>query len=230
MADLKKVFAPKPKEQQIEITPLWLGTMVLKFDLPMKLVDDINKAYDDNREKLKPWNSYLAGKIVEEKLVNEILSDEIKNTFKNCFETYVQIYTNNIPAEKAFWHCSPHTVWINEKKTGEYNPMHFHQSGVTAVGLSSVLMLKRPSTYGKEAAKGASPTNGMLEFSGGGTNWLATVAIPQIKVDAQPGEFFVFPYSLMHGVYPFNGTDEVRRTLSCNCDLLLPSQLPKKSI
>ena len=30
----------------------------------------------------------------------------------------------------------------------------------------------------------------------------------------------MFPYTMLHCVYPFNGTDEVRRTLSQNCDLL----------
>ena len=227
MADVKDVFwvdqlhnETAPKKQKVEIIPLWLGTMVLMFTLPMRIVDDINKLYDDNREKLKPWNNQLAGKIAEENTVNEILTDEIKNTFETCFNTYVQIYSNNIGQEKPLWHCSPEVAWINEMKAGEYNPMHFHQSPITDIGLSSVLMLKRPSTYGKEISKAGSPTNGKLEFMGGGQT---QVSIPQIKIDAKPGEFFVFPYSLMHGVYPFNGTDEVRRTLSCNCNLLLPS-------
>jgi hypothetical protein len=224
MADLKKTFAPK-KQKKVEVSPLWLGTMVLKFNLPMKLVDDINKAYDDNREKLKPWNPQLAGKIAEEKKVNEILTDEIRNTFENCFKTYVNFYTNTIGQERALWVCFPQIAWINEMKAnGEYNPMHFHQSPVTDIGLSSVLMLKRPSTYGKEVGSDTIPTNGHLEFIGGGQTQLS---IPQVKVDAKPGEFYVFPFSLMHGVYPFNGTDEVRRTLSCNCNLFKPTQLAK---
>ena len=35
-------------------------------------------------------------------------------------------------------------------RAGEYNPMHFHRSAKSDVGLSSVLVLKRPETYGKE--------------------------------------------------------------------------------
>ena len=34
----------------------------------------------------------------------------------------------------------------------------------------------------------------------------------------------------MHGVYPFNGTDEVRRTLSYNCDLLTEHQRVSNNI
>ena len=36
----------------------------------------------------------------------------------------------------------------------------------------------------------------------------------------------MFPYTLMHGVYPFNGTDEVRRTMSYNCNLYRPDNNP----
>ena len=223
MADLKKTFALK--KQKVEITPLWLGTMVLKFDLPMRIVDDINKIYDDNREKLKSWNYKLAGKIKESNLVNDILTDEIKNTFESCFKTYVEIYTNNIGQEHPYWRCAPEAVWINEMKADEYNPMHFHQSPVTDLGLTSVLMLKRPSTYGKELGNKNIPVNGQLEFMAGGQTQLS---IPQIRMDIKPGEFFVFPYSLMHGVYPFNSTDEVRRTMSYNCNLFKPGQLAKE--
>jgi hypothetical protein len=41
-------------------------------------------------------------------------------------------------------------------------------------------------------------------------------------VDAQVGDFYVFPYTVTHGVYPFNNTNQKRRTLSYNCDLLRP--------
>ena len=50
-----------------------LGTSIVKFNLPMELIDDINKAYDENSEDLKPHNDQLAGKIQEEKKINEIL-------------------------------------------------------------------------------------------------------------------------------------------------------------
>ena len=29
----------------------------------------------------------------------------------------------------------------------------------------------------------------------------------------------MFPYDMRHTVYPFNSTDEVRRTLASNCDV-----------
>ena len=43
------------------------------------------------------------------------------------------------------------------------------------------------------------------------------------RVDAKVGQLYVFPYTLLHGVYPFNGTDEIRRTMSFNCNLYKPA-------
>ena len=75
-----------------------------------------------------------------------------------------------------------------------------------------------------EYSKEKDPTNGHLEFTGGNQDPLG---VSQGTVNAQVGEFFVFPFTLLHGVYPFNGTDEVRRTLSYNCDLIKPSLIHK---
>ena len=215
-----RVAAP-PKPAEIKQTTFVLGTMVVKFDLPMSLVNDINRAYDKSGKNMPDWNDELAGKIKEEKLVNDILTLEIKSTFLKCFQKYLE--TINM----QFWHCFPENAWINEMRAGEYNPMHWHSSKLTDVGLSSVLMLKRPSTYGKEASLEKEPSNGRLGFIGGDQG---PVSVPQVRVDAKPGEFYIFPYSLMHEVYPFNGTDEVRRTLSCNCNLFKPGQLAKEVI
>jgi hypothetical protein len=80
-------------------------------------------------------------------------------------------------------------------------------------------MLKRPDTYGKEITNPEDPSNGWLELTGGNQDPLG---IYNWKRDLEPGDFIVFPYTMLHGVYPFNGTDEARRTLSYNCDLIKP--------
>ena len=187
-----------------------LGTTIVRFNLPMEFVDDINKAYDENSEDLKPHNDKLAGKIQEEKKINEILTPSMNNTFKWCFEEYLKVIG------KPNWNLDLSIAWINEMKSSEYNPIHFHQGLNSEIGLSSVLMLKRPDWYGVEASREERPANGWLGFSGGDQAPLST---SQVRVDAQVGEFYVFPYTLLHEVYPFNSTDEVRRTLSYNCDL-----------
>jgi len=183
---------------------------VVRFDLPMTMIDNINKAYDKRKKDMPNFNSELAGKIAEEKLVVDLLTDEMKDVFLGCFKKYLEII------DRPNWYCYPASPWINEMKASEYNPIHFHSSNKTDLGLSSVLMLKRPSTYGKEVTRPDAPCNGYLEFVGGNQEPLS---VSQFRVDAQVGEFYVFPYTLLHGVYPFSDTDEVRRTLSYNCNL-----------
>jgi len=212
MADLKKVFAPKEKSMGVTMVPVMLGSMIIKFTLPLPVIDEINKAYD-KAKNLQPWNTELAGKIEDEKLVTDILSDEAKGLFVGCFQQYLK------SIQKPWWGVSLSTAWINEMKANEYNPFHYHTSKKSDLGLSSVLMLKRPSTYGKEFSNPDDPSNGFLELTGGNQDPLG---VSNYRVDAQVGDFYVFPYTMLHGVYPFNGTEEVRRTMSYNCDLIKP--------
>ena len=37
-----------------------LGTSIVKFNLPMKLIDEINKAYDEKLKELPAHNEHLA--------------------------------------------------------------------------------------------------------------------------------------------------------------------------
>ena len=196
---------------QIRYKNSYLGTSIVQFHLPMELIGDINKAYDKNSKNLIPHNNQLAGKIADEKAIDEILTSDMKGIFQWCFQQYLIV--NNLQALNPVLG----QVWINEMKSNEYNPIHFHTSSNSVLGLSSVLMLKRPDWYGVEASREEKPANGWLEFSGGDQSPLS---ISQTRVDAQVGEFYVFPYTLLHTVYPFNSTDEVRRTMSYNCDLI----------
>ena len=202
------------KGSDTKISSMIIGTTVAKFELPIKLVDDINIAYDSDKSKMPDHNESLAGKIEEEKLVNDILTNDMKSIFLDCFKKYLNLI------QKPLWICSLENAWINDMYAGEYNPLHFHSSPLTDFGLSSVFVLKRPSTYGKEFAREGDPTNGWLQFTGGDQSPLSS---SQFSTDAMPGHFYVFPYSLLHGVYPFNGTKEVRRTMSYNCNLFKES-------
>ena len=202
------------KGDEIDINKFGLGTFIVRLEMPTNFIDDVNKMYDDAKD-LPEHNQNLAGKIEDEFSITDILTDDMRNCFLTCFRQYLQV------VQKPLWHCKLAGAWINDMKAGEYNPFHFHQSSLSYLGLSSVLVLKRPSTYGKEYSRDDIPSNGWLEFSGGQQDPLS---VSQLRLDAQVGSFFIFPYTLLHGVYPFNGTDEIRRTLSFNCDLFTESQ------
>ena len=62
-------------EENVTITPVVLGSVVCKFTLPMQIIDEINTSYDEGRNQLTPFNTELAGKIKEEHLVNDVLSE-----------------------------------------------------------------------------------------------------------------------------------------------------------
>ena len=204
-------------EGEVKVTPFTLGTLVIKFQMSMQMVDEINNTYE-NAKDLPAFNSELAGKIENEFKVTDVLSDDIKQIYLMCWREYTQ------RIQKPWWHCVPDNAWINDMKANEYNPFHIHSSSLTDLGLSSVVALKKPSTYGVEYSRKENPSNGWLEFCGGQQDPLS---ISQLRVDAQIGDLYIFPYTLLHGVYPFNGTDEIRRTLSYNCNLFRDALINK---
>ena len=187
-----------------------LGTLVLKMKLPMIVVDQINEICDTAKDRR--FNDSLAGKIENEYGITHLLLDHHKEMFLQMFNEYLKRRNQG----KNHWQCYLDDVWYNDMVAGEYNPPHFHQTYTTDFGLSSVLMLKRPSTYGVEYSKPDNPKNGYLTMISGTQDPLAS---SMYQVDAQVGDFFIFPFTLIHSVNPFNGTDEVRRTLSYNCNL-----------
>jgi len=198
----------------VKIEVFTLGEIILKFALPKTFIDQINNVFDEKELTAIDWSDNLAGKIKKERLVNHLLDDNIKGTFQVCFEEYMSKSGSTL---KQTHQLALDNAWINDMYKGEYNPAHFHASKSSLVGLSSVLFLKTPDTYGKEIINPKNPSNGHLEFIGGSQHQLA---VSQIRLSPKVGDFFIFPYTLVHGVYPFYDTDQVRRTLSYNCDIL----------
>ena len=194
---------------------IYLGQKILLFKTPAKIVDEINLTYDNNIKELKKHNQHLAGKIVDEHKIDNKLSNEVKGYFRSCFMTYLMHC-------KIIYNINLASAWVNEMKANEYNPIHHHTGKESFLGLSSVMMLKKPKTYGEEYSRKDNPGNGHLEFIGSG----GMLSYNQCKIDAKVGELFIFPYDLLHGVYPFNSTTECRRTISYNCDLTKLSQSP----
>ena len=188
-----------------------LGQKILKFNVPKEIIETINNVYEDNT--LPEHNNYLAGKIKSQHRITEHLSDTVKNYFTACFQLYL---LENSFVELPF-KVKLLDAWINDMKEHEYNPMHTHR-GMSYIGLSSVLCLKVPNTYGKEYSTEHSPCNGVLDIIGNNSGMFA---YNQYRQKLEVGDLFVFPYDITHGVYPFNSTIETRRTMSYNCDLII---------
>jgi len=192
-----------------EYKTITLGQKILKFNVPKEIIETINNVYQDN--KLPEHNEYLAGKIKSQHKVTEYLPDTVKDYFKGCFQLYL---LENSFVQLPF-KLKLLDAWINEMKEHEYNPMHTHR-GISYIGLSSVLCLKIPNTYGKEYSTEHNPSNGMLDLIGNNSGMFSK---NQTRTKLQIGDLYIFPYDINHAVYPFNSTNQTRRTMSYNCDL-----------
>jgi len=201
---------------------IFLGQSVLKYQVPLDIFTAINKIYEQKYNILYPANGQLVGKIENEhslfysgkdqsKIKNHnMLPKNVTSYFMDTFKHYLD--WNKIKEYKM--HLN--SIWVNEMKQHEYNPAHIHR-GTLFTGLSSVMILKLPSTYGKEYSAEHVQQNGRLQILGATNGQFA-------NIDYQPPmnlrDFYIFPYDMRHCVYPFNGTTETRRTLAANCDVL----------
>ena len=200
----------------------FLGQCVMRYETPLDIFHAINSIYEQRFNELYPANKQLVGKIKNEHSLFYNGEDEskmkrhdhlplnVKQWFMEMFKHYLKF--NHI--RKYQTHLN--SIWVNEMKAHEYNPVHVHQ-GNLFTGLSSVMILKLPNTYGVEYSAEQAPQNGKLQILGAANGQFA-------KVDYEPPmklrDFYVFPYDMRHCVYPFNGTNDTRRTLAANCDVL----------
>ena len=207
--------------QKIKFDFVFLGQSVLKYQVPLDIFTAINQIYEQNYHILEPANKQLVGKIESEhslfyggqdtsKMKNHnLLPRNVTNYFMSMFKHYLAF--NKI---KEF-DLLLNSIWVNEMKQHEYNPTHIHR-GTLFTGLSSVMILKLPSTFGREYSAKQIQQNGRLQILGAANGQFA-------KIDYQPPmdlrDFYIFPYDMRHCVYPFNGTTETRRTLAANCDV-----------
>ena len=199
-----------------------LGQAIIKYKTPQYILDEANGIYDHKKvNELPATNKFLAGKIKDEfTLYHNEMDDLSKNFnfmstktldwFQNQFQDYLGV------VEKLPVTIRLSSIWVNEMYANEYNPVHTHFSKFSKIGLSSVMILKLPSSYGKENSRPDNPLNGQLQFiSSGGGQFAFTDFRPEVVV----GDFYVFPYDMRHTVYPFNTTKDHRRTLAANVDV-----------
>ena len=200
---------------------VFLGQSILRYEVPLDIFTTINKIYENNFNTLDPANKQLVGKIKNEHSLFYGGKDESKMKNHNRLTQDVIQYFMNMFRHYLNWNkireyeLHLNSIWVNEMKEHEYNPVHIHR-GTLFTGLSSVMILSLPSTYGKEYSNDEVPQNGKLQILGSASGQFA-------KIDFQPSlkvrDFFIFPYDMRHCVYPFNSTNETRRTLAANCDV-----------
>ena len=203
-----------------DFSVIFLGQSVLRYQVPLDIYNTINNIYETKYSELKPANKQLVGKIekehslfydgedTEKMTTHNRLPQNILQWFHQKFNHYLQ--WNNIKE----YEMHLNSVWVNTMFQHEYNPIHIHQ-GTLFTGLSSVMILKLPPSFGVEYSSPHAPQNGRLQILGSTNGQFANV---DYQPNIQERDFYIFPYDMRHCVYPFNGPG-YRRTLAANMDV-----------
>ena len=197
-----------------------LGQTVLRYEAPLDVYNIINQIYETKYPTLPRANKQLVGKIEKEHSLfyngkdtdkmtkHNLLLQHVLQWFEKMFRHYLEF--NQIKDYKM--HLN--SIWVNQMFQHEYNPVHVHQ-GTLFTGLSSVMILKLPESYGVEYSSEHQPMNGRLQILGAASGQFAAIDYqPQLK----ERDFYIFPYDMRHTVYPFNGPG-MRRSLAANMDV-----------
>ena len=185
------------------------------YKLPKDVVDYLNNSMN---EKLEDFSNFLVGKVSEELKFD----NEITNYIGSKIVDFAIEYHNDAVSRNNFGdqgETNPrlkiNAGWFVRQFNGEYNPNHFH-SGCT---LSSVGYLSLPDGIEKEWEedyKDHHPSHGHINFTYGTHT---QYNISSIMTKPQIGDFYIFPASLYHCVYPFFTPGE-RRSFSINMTVL----------
>ena len=167
---------------------VYFGQTCLKYKTPVDVFAGLTEIYEKRKKELPKANKQLVGKIQDEVSLHyagpntdkmhqhNFLPTELLQWFYSTFKHYLdwnKIYEYNM---------NINSIWVNEMKAGEYNPIHIHQ-GKLYTGLSSVMIMKLPSDYGVEYSAKEKPMNGRLQISGAAAGQFAkTDYSPEVKL------------------------------------------------
>ena len=206
---------------EINFESIFLGQSVIKYQVPLEIFVALNELYETQKKHLPDASLQLAGKIPDEVSLfyagptnkkmhmHDYVPEDIQQWFYQIFKHYLE--WNKTKGYKI----DISSIWVNEMKAGDYNPVHIHRGSIYT-GLSSVMILKLPKNMGPEITRPDQPMNGQLQIMGRANGQFVTADYsPKMKI----GDFYVFPYDVRHVVYPFTNKKEKRRTLVCNADV-----------
>jgi len=112
---------------------VFLGQSVLKYQVPLEVFVGLNELYETQKKNLPNANKQLAGKIPDEVSLfyagptnkkmhaHNYVPVDIMKWFYYTFDHYLN--WNKIQEFKM----DINSIWINEMKAGDYNPVHIHQ-------------------------------------------------------------------------------------------------------
>ena len=204
--------------------------------LPDELVNDFNKGCDNivkdkELSKSEYWSHQLVGQVEQELLIPK----DIINKWGKWLGTQVRAYVSgyfdqfDIPeqniltaskdqASHAVNNLQVHvkSAWYVRSFAGDYNPIHTHTNcELTCVGFLKVpdFSNERMKPHNKESNLYSCGALQILNNTGSSDNLFFENDI--IGFVPKVGNWYLFPASIRHGVYPFKADGE-RRSFSIN--------------
>ena len=173
------------------------GPKLGKVKIPSKIISQLNNEVNkiiESKSKIKKrdYSKKVVGQVYQEIQIS-----------KNFINKYLKKSINLKPKKFII-----KNLWVVRQFKNEYNPVHFHDGYVSAVGY---LMVPKNLTKSKKNLK----TNGTIDFINGTKTYLTNSIHNHIP---KTGDMIIFPNNLMHTAYPFNVNGE-RRSFSFNIDL-----------
>ncbi len=227
--DMENVERPKTFEDGLkaeEFKTAHLGQTIMGFELPIKMLEDLNSCFDslteDELRKIQSPNGRHELMMYDLGHDINLISDDLNEWIKDRGHQYLQALS--VP----YIGLQSQIAWMNDTLAGEYIPLHRHfgSPGVYKppmddinhpVGLVVLIGVRIP-----ERLKGPDQEHmvrsGMTEFVN--PSGPAQFTVPSWEVTLTDGMVLVFPYDMCHTVYP-HFSEINRRTYSHNIDVFL---------
>ena len=186
------------------------GPSIGKTKISNKFFDKLNKEFNNKSKSKKiDYSSKLASQIKNEiKISNKFIKQNLEKELKNNIKQFLS--NEKIKKIKEIKILN---LWVVRQFKGEYNPIHYHEGDLSAVGY---LKIPRGMINNKILKNKKIKTNGTIDFINGQRGFLNKSiynVVPKVR------DLIIFPNYLMHTAYPFN-IDGERRSFSFNVKLI----------
>ena len=190
------------------------GPLILIAQLPEGIIKPLNEIVDVIKDR-KDMGARLAGVIETESEIPHSMLEEKKvmNIFHALSRSYIeQAYLNAGLQDQ--WNAMDiktqmQSIWSVSQYENEYNPQHNHSH----CQISAVLYLKIPAMKPRNIPNKPREKDGQIEFTFCTNESIFTTG--SFVARPKSGMCLLFPNSLYHQVYPFQGSGE-RRSIAFN--------------
>lgn len=199
------------------------GPSIGHFTIPAEVVEDLNSTLDaitanSGEAANRDWSRFLVGKVRHQILIPKAVFSRHGEWFLQAVATYLHsVWPQNLGNHYRVQFVSG---WYVRQFAGDWNPNHVH----VHCDLSGVGYLQVPN-WSDNAAEESNPhyrCAGNIEWTFGTPT---KFSLHNYSIRPKAGDFYLFPATLIHCVYPFQSPGE-RRSFALN---IIASPSPSES-